>query len=193
MERCSERSRATPKSVIREAPVGLGQDHVGRLEVPVQDALAVGEPCGPRELRHQLHRLPQLGVRVAAQPGAQGLSAAILQDEVGQALVHADVQDPHDPGVPQLARHSRLELEARQRRRVWGLQQDLERDGARVALALGEEHRAHGAAAQLPQEPIRSDPSARLHAVSLPRADATLRTSWVKADYYRARSACHVA
>ncbi len=78
----------------------LGEQHVGRLQVAVDDALLVGHVHGPGDLLDQVGRLPrrqQLDLQLARQAPA----GAVLQAEVRQALILADLVDLDNVRVPQ--------------------------------------------------------------------------------------------
>ncbi len=141
-------------------PAVVGDQHVGRLHVAVQDALAV------RGAQHVEHGEPDLG-------GAARLQQAVLPDDLGERLALDELHD--DPGPVVLldhVEHGHGAGVADPRDRL-GLAQrpgdqppllllvDVRReaellDGDRTAegLVLGPPHRPHAAAAEHVSQPV---------------------------------------
>jgi hypothetical protein len=128
----------------------LAEQHVRRLEVAVDDALAVGEADrvgGGQEARHQrqpLAQLPRLlDVLEQWPPRHQA------HDVVGQAgRPAAGVVDRHDGRVLQARRDLHLALEAMQRGDI-GVERLLDGDGAAEALVARGHHASHPATRDL--------------------------------------------
>jgi hypothetical protein len=100
--------RARPKSVMRGVAVGR-QQHVGRLQVAVDDALPVGVLGGQCQHRDECGRLldrhQPIGPLRQARPVDQFHRVVRAPGEV------ADLVDRHDVGMLQLRRQLRLALE----------------------------------------------------------------------------------
>src|SRR5207245_11297112 len=92
-------------------PTVGGDEDVLRLQVPVDDPLLVGGRKARRDLKRIVHGLAH-GQRTAAQAAAEGLALEQLRDDVGGAVLNADVEDDDDARVVERARRLRLQLEA---------------------------------------------------------------------------------
>jgi hypothetical protein len=112
-----------PKSMSLHRPVGHDLDVRG-LEVAVQDVVRVRVDERGRE---SLHDLEVLGEQVGlAQPDLQAGAGHVLHDEVGPALVEAEIVDDDDVRVGQRADDPRLVPEPL------------------LVLLAGREHHLHG-------------------------------------------------
>ena len=113
-------SLARPKSRILTRP-SVGHEDVLGLEVPVHDPLLVRRREALRDLQRVADR-PARREGPAGEPLAQRLAFEQLRDDVGRAVVRADVVDRQDVRVVQRRRRLRLLLEsargARGRRRT---------------------------------------------------------------------------
>jgi hypothetical protein len=76
----------------------LGEQHVGGLEVPVQDAALVGLVNGPRQGGHQAGGGGRWH-RHAAEPPVQAAAACVLEGEVGPAVGLPHLENLHNVGV----------------------------------------------------------------------------------------------
>lgn len=136
---------------VQQHRMALGGDqHVGGLEVAVHDQVAVREVQRRADLAQQLQPLRQ---RRAGGPGVQRASVDEGHDEVGPARGRgAAVQQPRDVRV--LQRRQDLALAGQQLGRRLAAQQ---LDGGALLVeavgALGREHAAHAALAQLAGQP----------------------------------------
>ena len=148
---------ARPKSVTLGVAVG-GQQDVGRLQVAMDDALAVGLGDAAR------HGFDQLGGPLrrpgrAVETPVQAAAVDVLQLEERQAVGLADVVDLHDVGVLQPGDGLRFGQEADggldagmgagqdHLQDAWSVQEDL-------SAAVDD---AHAAAAQLAQDLVAGD------------------------------------
>ena len=94
---------------------GAGEEDVLRLEVAVDDAALRGRRRAPSAIwTRPVERLGD-GDPAARQPLAQGLALEQLGDEVGRAVVRADVVDRDDVRVVQRARRARASCSSRAR------------------------------------------------------------------------------
>ncbi len=129
-------------------PAVVGDEDVLGLQVPVDDPLLVrgGEAVG--DLERVVDRLA-LRELAAGEDRAQRLAFEELLDDVGRAVVLADVVDGGDVGVVEDAGGLRLLLEAAQAVGVGGEggRQDLDRDVAAEARVLGAVDLPHAARA----------------------------------------------
>ena len=131
------------------------EQRVLRLDVAMDDALAVRvvERRGhlPREPERLVHReLP-----VAAQPGAQRFPGHVRHDVVEQPVGLARVDQPEDVRVLEIGGDLDLGQEALAAEDGGELGvEDLDRDLAAVLQVLGEIDRGHAALAQLAHEAI---------------------------------------
>ena len=135
-----------------------GQEHVGRLEVAVDDPGLMRGVNGPGQGRHQLGgRHARLGC--AVQSGVEVASVEKLQRYERQAVHFADVVDLHDVRVPELGDRLGLDPEAGQmlRRRLAPANDHLERDQAVQPRLSGLVDDAHPAAAERSQDLVAGD------------------------------------
>ena len=79
----------------------LGQQHVGRLQVAVDDALARGPPAWPAPASRPAGAASRGGSGVPPSFFVQAAAGAELQREERQAVVLADLVDLHDVGMLQ--------------------------------------------------------------------------------------------
>ena len=144
----------------RDAEVGdqgaaLVEQHVLRLDVPVDDAVAVGVVERGGDLGGEADRIRDRKLLLAGQPVAQALAFDERHDVVRRAVRLAAVDQPQDMRVlqvgdgPDLAQESLGADHGRQLR-----PQHLDRDLAIVLEVLGEVHRRHAALAQLPLDAV---------------------------------------
>ncbi len=168
-------SLARPKSRILTSPPAVAGDHqVGRLDVAVDDALAVGlgQPAGHLlgDVGRLVHRQ-----RPALDLAAQGLAVVAGHGEVEPAVLGlAHLEDRAEVGVVERRGRPRLLQEAglghrvaRQLRR-----QELERHRAAEPGVLGLVDHAHAAAAQELQDAVGADRPAGEGVAGLRRAPA---------------------
>jgi hypothetical protein len=142
----------------------LGDHHVRRLDVAVQDALVVGGGQRVGDGDQPVEGLAQRRCAAALQQVGQGLAVDQLHDQDVVALVGDDVEQRHHAGVrhrrrrPRLAQHAGppLGIAGRARR------QDLQRDVAVEPLVARPPDLAHRAAAEPRQQAVRSDADAGL-------------------------------
>jgi hypothetical protein len=146
----------------------LAQHHVARLEVPVQDAPAVGVSNGVAHVHEPTQQPPQLqpalprvleGVRPVE--AVDGLLEAVAPDEahgvVGPAVrVGPQAVDGHNAGVLQPAGHLRLQQEARAAIAFVGVAAlDLLEGHLPVQLlVMGHEHLAQPAPGVWPEDAV---------------------------------------
>ncbi len=130
----------------------LDQEDIGRLEIPVDNALGVGGRDGLQHLTCDLAATPRLHRAVAGEDGPQ-ISAAkpLHHDERASVVDDAVVGDSDDIGVPDSRRRHRLAVEPGDLLLVPGevFAQDLDRHLLAQPQVLGEVDHAHPAAADL--------------------------------------------
>ena len=130
---------------VDEHDAAVGHDEVLRLHVAVDDVLLVDVVQGLARLAAPLddvlHRQPRRAL--GREPIVQALALDQLHDDVVVAGVAEVVDDAHDARVVELGQQPRLDLEARDVRRV---QQALDRDEAAGLAVEGAMDRAHRAA-----------------------------------------------
>ena len=123
--------------------------------------------CAP-QLLEQLDRFAQ-GHGVA-DPVGQRAALDQLQDEVGELVVVAEIEDFQDVGVPEASHRARLLLEALAISRVVGKEvgQDFDRDVAVQTGMVGAVHARHPAAADVLDHSVSTEGHAfaDLHATS---------------------------
>ena len=138
-------------------PAVAGDEEVLRLQVAVDDSLLVrgGESFG--RLDRVIRRLPYRK-RSAREPAAERFPLEKLRDDVGRALMRAELVDGRDVGVVQRAGRLRFLLEPakpfrvlRERRR-----QDLDRDVTLEARVLRPVHLSHPAGPDRRQDLVGS-------------------------------------
>jgi hypothetical protein len=131
----------------------FGQQHVGGLEISVNDALAVG---GVHRLGQRRHQAGRLGgrQRLALQLVGQAAAGDELQGEVGMSLVPAGLEKLHDVRV--LQRRDRLGLGHEPLQVLGGgvgaREDHLQRHDPVDALLECLVNDAHAPAAQLPED-----------------------------------------
>ena len=126
-----------------------GQQHVGGLDVAVDEPGRVGGVERRRQLRHQLGRPHGLQVAHLAQQRVQVGPAHIPHDQVQRAVVIAGPIDGDHVGVVDRGGHPPLALEAVPELLVAGAigRQQLQRNGPPEAQLGGAVDHAHAAAA----------------------------------------------
>ncbi len=135
----------------------LGQDQVGRLDVPVDEPPFVGVLQPGRRLGHVGHRPGRRDRPAPGQQGVQGDAVDVLHDKVANVPVLAGVVDADDVRVVQGGRGPGLAQEPLGRHLGVGLRdrgKDLEGDGATQALVLGQVHGPHAALAELVSDEV---------------------------------------
>ncbi len=150
---------------VEKARLPLGRHaEVRRLDVPVDDPLAVRVGERAREVAHPLGNAARrehapLGRRLL-QELVHPLAGHELHREVADARLLTERVDADDPLVPELRDRERLPAEPLRRdRRVEELRADhLERDRAAERLLLGEVEHAHPAAVERPDQPELAEP-----------------------------------
>ena len=140
---------------IGDDRLALGvDDHVLRLEVAVDDAVAVGEARRLQHLADQPHRL--LGGEPGVDQLLQGAPLHVLHRDVVGALELAAVVDGDDVGVLEPRRGFRLAAEPLDELAVLGeaAVQDLQRDPALKVSVVGEPDVRHPSRADPLQHPV---------------------------------------
>src|SRR5262249_25285285 len=132
---------------------GPRQQHVRRLQVPVDHAALVGVLHRPRQRLDQLGRLARRR-RAGGKAVVQAAALHVGHREVRRPLVLADLVDRHDVRVVQLRRRLGLAAEALPLRLAGQLavEDHLHRDGAVEADLAGLPDHAHAAAGDLLQK-----------------------------------------
>ena len=140
----------------------LGDHHVFRLQVAMDDSLLVrrGEAVG--DLRRDVQR-PAVRRRPAAQQRPQVRSLDVLHDDVRRAAVGADFVDGHDVRMVERRRGARLAREARQTLAVAGetLREDLDGHGAAERRIARNVDLSHATRPERPDDPVRPERFAR--------------------------------
>ena len=142
-----------------DVPGRLDVDIAG-LQVPVDDALGVGEREAVAQLHHDLELPAQVAERALPQGLAQVEPLEELHRHVGDPGLLAEVEHGDDVRVVEPCRRLRLALEALPELRVGGegradrLQGDVPVEKGIVGLV----HLAHRTLADLPDDPILPDP-----------------------------------
>ncbi len=134
------------------------EQHIRRLQVAVDDALAVRHVDGAGQRLDERGRLAR-GPGPAVQAVRQAAALGPLQGQEGPALVAADLVDLHDVGVPHPRRQLRLQPEARLLggRRELARQHHLQRRRPVEAPVPRLVHHPHAAAADLAQDVVVPD------------------------------------
>ena len=101
-----------------DAIVG-GDEHVLRFQIPMNDAFIVRLRQAGCDLRRVLHRLAH-GQRAGRQRVAQRPPVKQLGDDVGDAIVGADVEDADDVRVVERGGRQRFLLKTAQARGIGG-------------------------------------------------------------------------
>ena len=139
-----------------DAAIG-GDEDVGRLDVPMADALLVGGGERARDLDAVLERLA-IGDGAPVHPLPQRLAFQQLGDDVGDLALGADVEDGQDVGVVQRAGGPGFEVQAADvLGRGQGRADDLDRDVAPQARVAGAVDLAHASGAEPPHDLVRSE------------------------------------
>ncbi len=135
------------------------EDHVGRLEVAVDDAAAVRAVEGFCDLDAVPDRFVERQV-AASEPLGQALALEILHHQVLGAVLVADVVQRADVRVAQARDRLRLALEPRPDRLVGGeaIRQHLDRDEPVEPRVEGTVDLAHSAGAHQLLDLVRSEP-----------------------------------
>ena len=132
----------------------LEQD-ILRLDIPVDDALAMGVGEGARRFLRDPHRLFHRQLLLAVQPGPEGLALDERHDVEEEAVRLARVEERQDVGMLEPGGEADLVQEALgpEHRAELGMQH-LERDPPVVAEVPGQIDRGHAAAPELALETI---------------------------------------
>ncbi len=142
---------------------GVGEQHVGGFQVAVQNA----SPVGGGEGTGQLQRDGQHLVQVERQ--RQEVEAAAvhpLGDDEGPPQHLADAMDRDHVGMLQPGQRARLEQKARAHLRPLGMAHELDGHLPAQEFVVGEEHLAHGAAAQRPDDAKLEEGAGRLEVLA---------------------------
>ena len=126
-------------------------DHdVGRFQVAMQHALVVGGRETRAQLARDLHGFIGRQASDAPQQGVEVLAIHVLHRKERGTIRFADIVNPADVGVRNLARDAHLGVEAREHLLVLGggLRQELERHGLAQLEIVGPVHFAHAALAE---------------------------------------------
>ncbi len=149
--------RAIPKSMIF-AGRPSGYEDVGRLDVPVDDALLVGVGEAGEGLEDHVQKEPGIGPEPVVDRALEIDALQPLEGHVGHALVLAQLVHHDDVGVLDLRRRTSL---AQEPGAVLGaahpLRHDLERHLAVEALVAAEVDRPHGPLPELAHDAIAAD------------------------------------
>ena len=123
----------------------VAQDHVGRLDVAVDDLLVVHVLQGLAPVAGELDAVPdgQARIAVALEHRAEVEALDELHDDVGALLVAGVVEDLDEPRMAQAGQQARLDLEARG---VADVEQALDGDLAALLAVEGAVDGAHSAA-----------------------------------------------
>ena len=139
-----------------------GHEEVLGLQVPVDDALLVGGGQALGDLGGVVDGLAR-GEAPSGELRAQRLALEQLLNDVGSAIVLADVVDDRDVGVVEHPRRPGFLLEALQPVRVSreGSRKDLDRDVAAEPRVSGPVYLAHSARTQRRQNLVGAEASTR--------------------------------
>ncbi|MBE7451958.1 MAG: hypothetical protein HS111_24650 [Kofleriaceae bacterium] len=171
---------------VGQLPQAAGPaQHVGRLDVAVDDAAGVGGLERSRELDPERAHLGG-GQRAAlGDHRAQGRPLDQLQHQVGLAVLDPQVEDLDHAGVGEGGQGAGLGLEAGVEARRHHAQQvldPLDRDVAPQPLVVGAQDLAHRAGAERADHAVATDPArGGLHPsrISRPRGAWHPRAAWV--------------
>ncbi len=161
------------------------QQHVGRLDVAVDDARLVQRGGAARRLGGQRERVPHRQRAARPQIG-EGPAGGVLHHEVRPAVREfPDVVDLHHPAGSGPAQQPGLGQEALPDVEPVGpvLGEDLHRHRGLELGVVREPHRGEGAAAQRPFEAVAADPLQGVHTTIMPG----LRSTWRGARPCRTR------
>ena len=147
-----------PKSRIFEDAVLVDHD-VGRLDVAMHDACAVGVPQAGAQFLHQFELSSKGERRAAVDHVGQRLALDVLHRDKGLAVEFAHVEDGHDVDVMQAARRIGFTCEAlAQFRAVEALAQELDRHVAVADLRIARQEEApHPTGADALQDLVATD------------------------------------
>ena len=136
-----------PKSATFTAPVRRHED-VGRLDVAVDDAVAVGEAEGGGDVGRDVGGALRQERAVAAQDVGQRAPVHVLHHHEVRAALTAEVEDADDVGVVEVGRRRGLAAEPLDEVRIGGVlgEQHLDRHRTVEQPVAGEEHVGHAAA-----------------------------------------------
>ena len=140
----------TGDAEVRHLDAAVPQDHdVLRLDVPVDDAPAVGMAQRPHDLGDEVQRLPPVHLATALHVLLQGDAVHQLHNDILRVAAAGHVVHRHDVGVGQLGHRQRLVPEAAAEVGVLRqiVFQDLHRHHSVQAVALGLVDVGHAAAA----------------------------------------------
>src|SRR5262249_1118392 len=126
-----------------------------RLEIAVDDVLGVRRGERARDLPAQPERLGRRQLAEPGQPPIERLALEVLHHDEGAAVgVVAEVEDLHDPGIPDPRHRARFVEEpvddAAARTQLG--QEHLDRRAPAEQLVLPQVHRTHPALAQLAKD-----------------------------------------
>ena len=132
-----------------------GEEHVLRLDVAMDDAVAVGVVQGGRGLARDPERVAHRELLLAGEAGAEGLALDVGHGEPEPAGRVARVEHGEDVRVLEPGREADLAKEALGAESGGELGvEDLEGDGAVVLEVAGEEDGGHATAAELALERV---------------------------------------
>jgi hypothetical protein len=142
-------------------PIGVGQQDVGRLDIAVQQPAMmriIQRRADRGNDRHRFIDRHPAGKLLAQQPGHIA-AGHILHRNPKLAIVFTAVVDPHDVRMIQVGRQLGLPLEPRPILRIAGQfrRQHLQRVLARQPRMRRQEHPAHSARAQHPQDLVSGE------------------------------------
>ena len=159
--------------------VALREEHVGRLEIPVEDPRRVGALHAARHLAQHVGDLGREQRAAALDPSLQALAFEHLHGDEGDRSLDAVIEDLHHVRALELRRRARLELEAREHRLPFVLPSrvdELHRHGGAERQVLGAPHFTHRPRADLRREPIPPPQ----HRPRVPRRDSAGRRRGVR-------------
>ena len=161
----------TGDAEVHQLSAPLGDHHIGRLDVAVDDSGGVGQGECRRQLAQQGTDLV-CSERTVLQQRGEGPTVDELHHEAGKPLVVEEVVDRDDVRVGQLGGEPGLIPEPLgQFQFVLGVRvHDLERDPALEGVVDGLPHLAHAAGRHMPDQPV----AVREHQ---PRTQSLHRTS----------------
>ena len=135
--------------------MAFGDEDVLRLDVAVNDPEAVGVLEGARHFTRHRQGLPEWQLPLSGHPLAQRLALDERHDEVQQPVGLAGGEHGNDVGVGQRGGGVHLSQEAfAQQSRRHVRRQDLDGDLSSGVVFLGQEHRRHTTAPDLPLDGI---------------------------------------
>ena len=137
---------------------GNVEDHVGRLDIAMDDALRVGEVQARAHVFEDRQPVGERQRRPPANQLLQRLARHVLHGDERPAVVLADIEDRHDVGMAKAPGGARLAREPLARRLVVdSLLEQLDGDRAIDRGIAGEVEGAHAAVGNQPDDAIPSD------------------------------------